>query len=177
VLDGGLRIGASIRWAVMSRLRIPAVLALFAAALLVLPASGGATAPRKGARYSGVITVQHFPEQTLEFPLSFTVDSSGREVGSFSMPHGAPFSVKCQQGPLGEPATGGHHVGVSGGGIDVSFPLEFLFEGAEKSGQPDLGTVRLQGSFRPKGVFVGELDNRTPVKACRDSWTFRLHAN
>jgi hypothetical protein len=160
----------------MPRFRFSTVLALLVAALLALPAVGGATPPLKGARYSGTITVQHFPEQTLEFPLAFTVDPSGKEVSSFSMPHGAPFSVKCQQGPLGEPATGGRHVGVSGGAIDVSFPLEFLFEGAEKSGQPDLGTIRLQGGFRPKGVFVGQLDNRTPVKACRDSWTFRLHA-
>jgi hypothetical protein len=159
----------------MSRFRVAAVLALLTTASLVLPASGGATAPKKGARYSGTIAVQHFPEQSFEFPMSFTVDPTGREVGSFSFPHGAPFSVKCQQGPLGEPATGKRTTAVEGGGIDVSFPLEFLFEGAEKSGQPDLGNVHLEGSFRPHGIFAGELDNRTPVKACRDTWTFRLH--
>lgn len=113
----------------------------------------------------------------MEFPLSFTVDPSGREVGSISFPNGAPFGIKCQQGPLGEPASAGRHVAVEGGGIDVTFPLEFLFEGAEKSGQPDLGTVHLEGSFRPHGVFAGTLDNRTPVKACRGSWAFKLHTS
>jgi hypothetical protein len=159
----------------MRLLRISTVLSVLATASLLLPATGDATPPKRGARYNGIITVQHFPEQTLEFPLAFTVDPSGHEVGSFSFPHGAPFGINCQQGPLGEPATG-RHAAVEGGGIDVSFPLEFLFEGAERSGQPDLGTVRLQGDFRPHGIFTGELDNRTPVKACRGSWTFKLHA-
>jgi hypothetical protein len=161
----------------MRRLRFPAVLALLAAAVMLLvPATGSATPPRKGARYSGVITVQHFPERTLEFPLAFTVDPSGHEVGSFSFPHAAPFGIDCQQGPLGEPATGRRTTAVEGGGIDIAFPLEFLFEGAEASGQPDLGAVRLQGSFRHAGVFAGQLYNRTPIKACRGSWTFKLHA-
>jgi hypothetical protein len=158
----------------MRRLRFPAVLVLLVSTLLLLPAAGGATPPQKGARYSGLITVQHFPEQDVEFPLAFTVDPTGREVGSISFPHGAPFGIKCQQGPLGEPASDGRHVAVEGGGINVSIPLEFLFEGAEKSGQPDLGTVHLEGSFRPHGIFVGNLDNRTPIKACRGSWTFKL---
>jgi hypothetical protein len=161
----------------MRRLQISTVLVLLTSALLLLPATGGATAPQKGARYVGTIAVQHFPEQDVEFPLSFTVDPSGREVGSILFPHGAPFGIKCQQGPLGEPASAGRHVAVESGGINVTFPLEFLFEGAEKSGQPDLGTVHLEGSFRPHGVFVGTLDNRTPVKACRGSWTFKLHAS
>jgi hypothetical protein len=161
----------------MRRLQISTVFALLATAALLLPASSGATSPQKGARYRGTITVQHFPEQEVEFPLSFTVDPSGREIGSISFPHGAPFGIKCQQGPLGEPDSAGRHVAIEGGGIDVTYPLEFLFEGAEKSGQPDLGTVHLEGSFRPHGVFVGTLDNRTPVEACRGSWTFKLHAH
>jgi hypothetical protein len=158
----------------MRRLRIPAVLALLSSALLLLATSGDAAPPpRKGATYSGTITVQHFPGQDVEFPLSFTVDPSGREVGSFSFPRGAPFGIKCQQGPLGEPAKG-RHAAVEGGGIDVTFPLRFEFD-PDATGQPDLGTVHLEGSFRPHGVFVGTLDNRTPVKACRGSWDFRLH--
>jgi hypothetical protein len=160
----------------MNRLRIPLALALLVSALLLVPATGEATPPLKGARYSGMIAVQHFPEQTFEFPLSLTIDPSGHEVASFSFPHGAPFGVNCAQGPLGEPASEHRHAKVEGGGIDVSFPLEFLFEGAETSGQPNLGTVRLQGSFRPHGVFAGELDNRTPIKVCRGSWNFKLHA-
>jgi hypothetical protein len=159
----------------MRLLQISTALALLTSALL-LPASGDATPPQKGARYGGTITVQHFSERAVEFPLSFTVDPSGREVGSISFPNGAPFGINCQQGPLGEPASAGRPIAVEGGGIDVSFPLEFLFEGAETSGQPDLGTVHLEGSFRPHGVFAGTLDNRTPIKACRGSWTFKLHA-
>jgi hypothetical protein len=31
-------------------------------------------------------------------------------------------------------------------------------------------------AFRPHGVFAGTLDNRTPIKACRGSWDFKLHA-
>lgn len=107
--------------------------------------------------------------------LSFTVDPSSRELGSFSFPHGALFGIKCQQGPLGEPNSD-RDATVEGGSIDVTFPLEFLFKGAETSGQPHLGTIRLEGSFRPHGIFVGTLDNRTPVKACRGSRTFKLHA-
>ncbi|HEY0278112.1 MAG TPA: hypothetical protein VGC32_07570 [Solirubrobacterales bacterium] len=144
--------------------------------MLLLAAVAGATPPQKGARYGGLIVVQHFPGQDVEFPLSFTVDPTGRELGSISFPHGAPFGIDCQQGPLGEPASEGRHVGVEGGGINVTFPLEFLFEGAETSGQPNLGTVHLEGSFRPHGVFVGSLDNRTPIKACRGSWNFKLRA-
>jgi hypothetical protein len=160
----------------MRLLRISTALVLLVSALVVLPASGEATPPQKGARYGGMITVQHFSERAVEFPMSFTVDPSGREVGSISFPNGAPFGINCQQGPLGEPASAGRHVAVEGGAIHVTFPLEFLFEGAEKSGQPNLGTVHLEGSFRPHGVFAGTLDNRTPIKACRGTWTFKLHA-
>jgi hypothetical protein len=156
--------------------RISTALALLASAALLLPAAGDAASPQKGARYSGTIAVQEFPEQTLQFPLSFTVDPTGHEIGAISFPHGAPFGLKCEQGPLGEPASAGRHATIEGSGIDVTFPLEFLFEGAETSGQPELGTVHLQGTFRPHGIFAGELQNRTKVKVCRGSWTFKLHA-
>jgi hypothetical protein len=159
----------------MRRNRIPLALTLLlAAAALALPATGGATAPLKGARYAGVITVQHFPGRTIEFPLSFAVDPSGREVGPLVFPEGAPFGLDCQQGPLGEPASG-RHAAIESGGIDVSLPLKFEFD-PTATGQPDLGTVHLEGSFRPHGVFAGRLDNRTPIKACRGSWSFKLHA-
>lgn len=160
----------------MYRSRISAVLVLLAFTSLVLAAVAGATPPKKGARYSGMITVQQFTQGPVEFPLAFTVDPSGREVRSFSFPNAAPFGIDCQMGPLGEPAISGRHAAVEGGGIDITFPLEFLFEGAEKAGQPDLGNVHLEGSFRPHGVFVGTLENRTPMKPCRGSWTFKLHA-
>ncbi len=68
----------------MGRLRLPAVLVLLLSAL-VLPAVAGATPPQKGARYGGLIAVQHFPEQDVEFPISFTVDPTGREVESISL--------------------------------------------------------------------------------------------
>jgi hypothetical protein len=158
----------------MRRIRIPAVLALLVTAALALPAAGDATPPRKGARYAGTIAVQHFPGRTIEFPLSFEVDPSGHEVGPFVFPEGAPFGLHCQQGPLGEPASG-RSAAVEGGGIDVSLPLTFDFD-PTATGQPELGSVHLTGSFRPHGVFVGRLDNHTPIKACRGSWAFKLHA-
>lgn len=163
----------------MRRIRIPVVLvllALLALVPLVFPVAAGATPPLKGARYSGTITVQRFTQGPVEFALAFTVDPSGREVRSFSFPNAAPFGIDCQMGPLGEPASSGRHAAIEGGTFGITFPLEFLFEGAEKSGQPDLGNVRLEGGFRPHGVFVGTLDNRTPMKPCRGGWTFKLHA-
>jgi hypothetical protein len=158
----------------MNRLRIPTFLVLIIAALLlVLPAAGDAAPPQKGVHYAGLITVQHGSERSFEFPLSFYVDPSGHEVGPFVFGEGAPFGTKCAEGPLGEPA-GDRHATVEGGAFDVWFPLEL--ENPEEAGTTEPGAVHLQGSFRPHGVFAGELDNRTTTKICRGHWTFKLHA-
>jgi hypothetical protein len=157
----------------MNRLRFPTALALLISALLLLPAAGDATPPQKGVHYAGLITAQKGSERTFEFRLSFYVDPSGHEVGPFVFPEGAPFGTKCAEGPLGEPA-GNRHVAVEHGGFDVWLPLEL--ENPDEVGAQELGGVHLQGSFRPHGVFAGELDNRTSAKICRGSWTFKLHA-
>jgi hypothetical protein len=116
-------------------------LTLLAAVLLLLvPAAGDATPPKKGVHYTGLITVQQGSERTFEFPLSFYVDPSGDEVGPFVFPEGAPFGTKCAEGPLGEPA-GNRHGTVEHGGFDVWFPLEL--ENQDEVGNPELGAVHL----------------------------------
>jgi hypothetical protein len=148
-------------------------LLILAALLLLVPAAGEATPPQKGGHYTGLITSQQGSEKTYEFRLSFDVSPSGKEVGSFVFPEGAPFGTKCAEGPLGEPA-GNRHTQVEAGGFDVWFPLEI--DDPSIVGDPELGAVHLEGKFGPKGVFVGHLDNRTTVNICRGSWTFKLHA-
>lgn len=158
----------------MNKSRSTFVLALLLSALLLLvPADGDATPPRKGVHYTGLITSQKGSEKTYEFRLSFYVSPSGDEVGPFVFPEGAPFGTKCAEGPLGEPA-GNRHAKVEKGGFEVSFPLEI--NDPDEVGDPELGTVHLEGKFGPNGVFVGQLDNHTTAKICRGSWTFKLHA-
>jgi hypothetical protein len=156
----------------MTRFRFP-VLVLTLFALLLVPVAGGATAPQKGVHYAGLVTVQQGSERAFEFPLSFYVDPSGQEVGPFVFPEGTPFGTKCAEGPLGEPA-GDRHARVERGGFDVWLPLEI--ENPDEIGNAELGAVHLRGSFRPHGLFAGQLDNRTTTKICRGSWTFKLHA-
>jgi hypothetical protein len=158
----------------MRRSRSAVALSLLVSVLLLLiPATGDATPPRKGGHYAGLITSQQGAEKTYEFRLSFDVSPSGKEVGSFVFPEGAPFGTKCAQGPLGVPAAN-RHAQVDGGGFDISFPLEI--DDPSIVGDPELGTVHLEGKFGPKGVFVGHLDNRTTTSICRGSWNFKLHA-
>jgi hypothetical protein len=158
----------------MTRSRSALVLSLLASAVLLLvPATGDATPPLKGGHYTGLITSQQGSEKTYEFRLSFYVSPSGEEVGPFVFPEGAPFGTKCAEGPLGEPA-GNRHATVEKGGFDISFPLEI--DDPTVVGDPELGSVHLEGKFGPKGVFVGHLDNRTTANICRGSWNFKLHA-
>ncbi|HEY0280187.1 MAG TPA: hypothetical protein VGC32_18130 [Solirubrobacterales bacterium] len=146
---------------------------LIAALLLLVPATGDATPPRKGGHYTGLITSQQGSEKLFEFRLSFYVSPSGEEVGSFVFPEGAPFGTKCAEGPLGEPA-GDRHARIEKGGFEVWFPLEI--DDPSVVGNPELGAVHLEGKFGPNGVFFGHLDNRTRANVCRGSWNFKMHA-
>jgi hypothetical protein len=142
---------------------------LLAAGILVLAAATAlATAPVRGAKYTGLIKRYYHGTLLTTFPISFNVSKNGKKVSDFVFK--AAYPIYCQGGGFGSPRSRSAAVS-SKGTFKVKLPL--IFAPAHNQNQ---GNLIVTGTFRKHGNVTGTVTTAfRSAKVCNGSSKYSAH--
>jgi hypothetical protein len=136
------------------------MVALPALALLGLTICAAALAahPVKGKTYSGTINQAFNGKVVNQFPISFSVSTTGTKVMKFTLPSNVP--IYCEGGGFGG-ASGGSATVSKAGTFKAKLPIIFTPTHEHQ------GFVTITGKFKAKGAESGSISTEfTKVKSC-----------